>query len=109
MNGPKSFGIPKERLFIDPGIGFGKTLRHNLWLLRNLDPFVATGHRVLVGASRKAFIGKLTGKEKSADRVFGTAATVALCAAAGVSIVRVHDVGEMLDVVKVANAILRQS
>jgi dihydropteroate synthase len=101
----RSFGIPKERIFIDPGIGFGKTLAHNLLLLRHLDQFVATGYRVLAGPSRKAFICKLTGKERPADRVFGTAAAVALCAAAGVSIVRVHDVGEMLDVVKVTNAI----
>ena len=61
------------------------------------------GYRVLVGTSRKRFIGKITGKEKPAERIFGTAATVALCAAAGVSIVRVHDVAEMVDVVKVAN------
>ena len=105
----RSFGIAKERLFIDPGIGFGKTLGHNLLLLRNLDKLVASSYRVLVGPSRKRFIGTLTGKEKAADRLFGTAAAVALCAAAGAAIVRVHDVGEMLDVVKVANAIMRQS
>ena len=101
----QQFGISKERIFIDPGIGFGKTLEHNLELLRNIDKFVATSYRVLVGTSRKSFIGKITGKEKPADRIFGTAASVALCAAAGVSIVRVHDVAEMRDVVKVTNAI----
>lgn len=99
----EQFGIPKERIFIDPGIGFGKTTEHNLLLLRNIDKFVAADYRVLIGTSRKSFIGKLTGKEDQADRLFGTAATVALCAAAGVSIVRVHDVAEMLDVVKIAN------
>jgi dihydropteroate synthase len=98
----EGFGIAKEMIFIDPGIGFGKTLEHNTALLKNLDKFVATGYRVLVGTSRKSFIGSITGKEKPADRLFGTAATVALCVAAGVSIVRVHDVAEMLDVVKVA-------
>jgi len=103
----ESFGIPKERIFIDPGIGFGKTLEHNLLLLKNIDRFVATGYRVLVGPSRKKFIGTITGREDPADRVFGTAAAVATCAAAGVSIVRVHDVAEMADVVKVANAIRR--
>jgi dihydropteroate synthase len=103
----RGFGIPKERLFIDPGIGFGKTLEHNLQLLRHLDQFVATGYRVLIGPSRKAFLGKLTGKEKPADRLFGTAAAVALCAAAGASIVRVHDVGAMLDVVRVTHAIAK--
>jgi dihydropteroate synthase len=100
-------GIPKERIWIDPGIGFGKTLGHNLLLLKHLDRLVATGYRVLVGPSRKAFIGKLTGKDKPSERLFGTAAAVALCAAAGASIVRVHDVAEMVDVVEVTNAILQ--
>lgn len=103
----QEFGIAKERIFIDPGIGFGKTLEHNLELLRNIDRFVATGLRVCIGTSRKSFIGKITGKEKPADRIFGTAATVALCATAGVSIVRVHDVAEMVDVAKVISAINR--
>jgi len=98
-------GIPKERIFIDPGIGFGKTREHNLMLLANIKRFVDTDYRVLVGTSRKSFIGKITGKDKPVERLFGTAATVALCAAAGVSVVRVHDVAEMLDVVRVTNAI----
>ncbi len=98
-------GIPKERIFIDPGIGFGKTTEHNLTLIRNLDKFVNTDYRVLVGPSRKRFIGRITDKENADDRIFGTAAAVALCVAAGASIVRVHDVAEMLDVVKTANAV----
>ena len=102
-------GIDKKKIFIDPGIGFGKTLEHNLLLLRNIDKFVAADYRVLIGTSRKSFIGKLTGKEKPGERIFGTAATVALCASAGVSIVRVHDVAEMVDVVKVANKLKIQS
>ncbi len=101
----EQFGIKRDRIFIDPGIGFGKTIEHNLLLLRNIDKLVAAGYRVCVGTSRKSFIGKLTGKEKPSDRVFGTAATVALCVAAGVSIVRVHDVAEMVDVVRIINAI----
>ena len=101
----QEFGIPKERIFIDPGIGFGKTLEHNLLLLKNIDKFVASGYRVLAGTSRKSFIGKITGKEEPSKRIYGTAATVALCVAAGVSIVRVHDVAEMVDVVKVVSAI----
>jgi len=96
-------GIEKEKIFIDPGIGFGKTLEHNLALLQNLDVFVNSGYRVLLGTSRKKFIGTLTGKEEPKDRIFGTAATVALAAAEGVSIVRVHDIAAMVDVVKVAN------
>jgi dihydropteroate synthase len=102
----EKFGIPKQRIFIDPGIGFGKTVEHNLRLLANIDKFVKTGCRVLVGPSRKRFIGKLTGKENPVDRTFGTAAAVALCASAGVSIIRVHDVAKMLDVVKIINAII---
>jgi dihydropteroate synthase len=98
-------GIEKNKIFIDPGIGFGKTLEHNTLLLKHLDKFVSSGYRVLVGTSRKGFIGKITGREDPAERIFGTAATVALCVTAGVSIVRVHDVAEMLDVVKVALAI----
>ena len=98
-------GLESEKIFIDPGIGFGKTTEHNLELLRNIDKFVDGGYKVLVGTSRKRFIGELTGKQTPQERVFGTAATVALCAAAGVSVVRVHDVEEMVDVVRVAGAI----
>jgi len=101
----EDFGIPKNMIFIDPGIGFGKTLEHNLLLLRDINKFVAVDYRVLVGTSRKSFIGKLTDREEPSERIFGTAATVALCAVAGVSIVRVHDVAEMADVVKVIHAI----
>ena len=103
----EQFGIAKDLIFIDPGFGFGKTVEHNLVLLNNIDKFVATGYRVLVGTSRKSFIGNITGKEDPSERIYGTASTVALCAAAGVSIVRVHDVMEMLDVIKVAGAVGR--
>jgi dihydropteroate synthase len=103
----EQFGIDKSKIFIDPGIGFGKTTEHNLLLLRHIDRFVDGRYRVCVGTSRKNFIGKITGKENPADRIFGTAATVALCAATGVSIVRVHDVAEMVDVVKIINAVER--
>jgi len=102
----EKFGIPKQRIFIDPGIGFGKTVGHNLQLLANIDKFVKTGYRVLVGPSRKHFIGKITGKQNPADRIFGTAAAVALCASAGASILRVHDVAKMIDVIKITNAII---
>jgi dihydropteroate synthase len=102
----EDLGVARERIFIDPGIGFGKTLHHNLLLLKHLDELVATGYHVLVGPSRKAFLGKITGREKPADRVAATAAAVAACVAAGVSIVRVHDVAPMHDVVQVAQAIL---
>jgi dihydropteroate synthase len=102
----QEFGIGREKIFIDPGIGFGKTVEHNLKLLRNIAKFVNSGYRVLVGTSRKSFLGVITGKDIPSERIYGTAAAVAHCVAAGVSIVRVHDVDEMLDVVKVANAIV---
>jgi dihydropteroate synthase len=102
----ETVGIARERIFIDPGIGFGKTQHHNLLLLKHLDALAATGYRVLVGPSRKAFIGKITGREKPAERVFGTAGAAAMCVTAGASILRVHDVGPVLDVVKVTQAIL---
>jgi len=101
----QKLGIPKERIFIDPGIGFGKTVEHNLLLLKNIDKFIETGYRVLVGTSRKSFIGKITGKENPAERIFGTAATIALAIVSGVSVLRVHDVAETLDVLKVTNAV----
>jgi len=101
----EALGVPRDRIFIDPGIGFGKGLEHNLSLLRNIDRFVAADYRVMVGASRKSFIGQITGRRNPADRVFGTAATVALCAAARVSVVRVHDVPEMVDVLKLVKAV----
>jgi dihydropteroate synthase len=102
-------GIKKEKIFIDPGIGFGKTLEHNLELLRNISIFVNSGYRVLLGTSRKNFIGILTGKKAPKERIFGTAATVAVAAAAGVSIVRVHDVAQMVDVVKTANRLRKKT
>lgn len=101
----ESLGIPSERILIDPGIGFGKTAEHNLKLLKHVARFVGTNYRVLVGASRKRFIGTVTGKNKPDDRSFGTAAITALCAAAGVSVVRVHDVAATCDVLRMVHAI----
>ena len=103
----ESYGVPAERIFIDPGIGFGKTLEHNLLLMNNIDSLVETGYKVLVGSSRKRFIGEITGKSRADERVFGTAATVASSVMAGGCVVRVHDTAEMADVVKVSNAIYR--
>ncbi len=99
-------GIARERIVLDPGIGFGKTPEHNLALLAALDRLVALGFPTLLGTSRKSTIGKLTGRDVS-TRTYGTAATVALAAAAKIDIVRVHDVAEMRDVVAVADAIAR--
>jgi dihydropteroate synthase len=86
-------GIPRERIFIDPGIGFGKRLEHNLALLRNTDRFAATGLPVVVGVSRKSFLGDLLGLP-AAERLEGTLAAQAVAVALGADILRVHDVKE---------------
>ena len=99
-------GIPAEHVILDPGIGFGKTPEHNLALLGALGRLVALGFPTLVGTSRKSTIGRLTGRDVAA-REFGTAATLALAAAAGIDIVRVHDVAAQRDVVRVTDAITR--
>jgi dihydropteroate synthase len=99
-------GIPRENVILDPGIGFGKTPEHNLEVMHDLARLPKLGFPTLLGASRKSTIGKLTGKNP-ADRVYGTAATTALAVAAGIDIVRVHDVAETRDVVSVADAIVR--
>ena len=99
-------GIPAEHVILDPGIGFGKTPEHNLALLGALHRLVALGFPTLLGTSRKSTLGKLTGR-KVDERAFGTAATVALAAAAGIDIVRVHDVAEQRDAARVADAIVR--
>jgi dihydropteroate synthase len=100
-------GLPKDRIIVDPGIGFGKTVEHNLEILRRLRELKALGYPVLVGTSRKSFIGKVLGIEVPAERVWGTAATVAIAIANGADIVRVHDVREMAQVVRMTDAIVR--
>lgn len=99
-------GIPLESIVVDPGIGFGKTLGHNLELLRRLPELGSLGYALLVGTSRKGFIGAVTGREVG-DRVLGTAATVALAVAGGADIVRVHDVEEMALVARMSDAVVR--
>jgi dihydropteroate synthase len=99
-------GIPPEHVILDPGIGFGKLPEHNLAVLRALPRLAALGFPTLIGTSRKSTIGKLTGRGVEA-REFGTAATVALAIAAGIDLVRVHDVPEQSDVVRVSDAIVR--
>ncbi len=87
-------GIARERIIVDPGIGFGKTLEHNLALLRRLDLFHALGCAVLLGASRKRFIGTLSGEEVAERRVAGSLGVALAALGKGVQIVRVHDVRE---------------
>jgi dihydropteroate synthase len=100
-------GLPAEHIIVDPGIGFGKTPDHNVQIIARLCEFVERlPYPLLVGLSRKSFIGKITG-EPAQERVFGTAAALALSVAGGADIVRVHDVVQMRSVVDVADAIVR--
>jgi dihydropteroate synthase len=96
-------GVPEDRVWLDPGIGFGKTLEHNLELLRRLDEIVAIGRPVVIGASRKSFLGKLTGRPER-ERVAATVAANVVALERGASIFRVHDVAETVDALKVAAA-----
>jgi dihydropteroate synthase len=98
-------GVAPSSVLIDPGIGFGKTMEHNLELLRRLREFGSLGCPIVVGTSRKGFIGKITGEEPASGRPFGTAATVAWSLINGVSLVRVHDVEPMSQVVRMIEAI----
>ena len=101
----RASGVPADAIVVDPGIGFGKTVAHNCRLLRRLDLLAALGYPVLVGVSRKGFIGELAGGRASGERLHGTAAAVALAVAGGARLVRVHDVAAMRDVVRVAEAV----
>jgi dihydropteroate synthase len=98
-------GIQRSQIIIDPGIGFGKTINHNLLLIKHLKEFHELQVPLLVGPSRKSFIGKILGLIDPADRLFGTAATVAQCVLQGVQIIRVHDVMQMHQVVQMIKAI----
>ena len=100
-------GLARDHLVVDPGFGFGKTVEHNLEMLRRLGEFRCLGCPVLIGTSRKSTIGKLLGDAPPEERLEGTAATVALAIAAGADIVRVHDVREMARVARIADAVVR--
>jgi dihydropteroate synthase len=104
-----SVGVRPENIILDPGIGFGKNLEHNLALLRNLDAVVDLGFPVLVGASRKRFIGEISGVQEARERVFGTVATTVLAYERGASYFRVHDVRANREALAVAEAVLRAS
>ncbi len=98
-------GINEERIWLDPGIGFGKTLEHNLELLRRLGELRELGRPLVIGTSRKSFIGKVDGSDVE-DRIGGSIASSVLAAVEGASVLRVHDVAEMADAIGVATAVL---
>jgi dihydropteroate synthase len=99
-------GVPEDAIDLDPGFGFGKTLEHNLELLRRLEQIAAIGRPVVVGTSRKSFLGRITGREVT-DRVAGTVATCVLGLERGARIFRVHDVAPVRDALQVTAATLR--
>jgi dihydropteroate synthase len=98
-------GVAPENILLDPGLGFGKTLAHNLELLRRQSELKRLGQPLVIGTSRKKFIGTITGETEPGRRLIGTAASVAWSVANGADIVRVHDVGTMVQVVRMIRAI----
>jgi dihydropteroate synthase len=100
-------GIARDRLCADPGIGFGKTTDHNLAVLRSIASFRDLGVPILVGASRKRFLGELSGTDDPTDRLDGSVAAAVWCASQGVELVRVHDVGPTVRALRVVEAIER--
>jgi len=99
-------GVPKSQIVLDPGIGFGKSWPQNLELLERLPELAKLGFPLLLGTSRKSFIGKILGGAAKEQRAWGTAATVTASILGGAHIVRVHDVAEMVQVAKVADAVI---
>jgi dihydropteroate synthase len=98
-------GVPEERIQLDPGIGFGKTIEHNLELLRRLDELAAIGRPLVIGTSRKSFLGRITGRDVT-ERAYATAATSVLAFERGARVFRVHDVAATADALAVAAATL---
>ncbi len=100
-------GVDREKILIDPGIGFGKTLEHNLIILNRLEEFQALGRPIVLGSSRKKFIGTVLGIPAPEQRIDGTAATVAIGIEHGARVVRVHDVARMAQVARMTDAIVK--
>ena len=99
-------GIDKQKLMIDPGIGFSKNTRQNLQLINNLDQLLTFGIPILLGTSRKSFIGKILKRDNPAERVWGTAASISVGICKGAAVVRVHDIDEMKQAALICDAIL---
>lgn len=99
-------GLTRQQIIVDPGIGFGKTTEHNLQLLANLQQLVTSGYPVMVGASRKRFLGHVTGQRDAPQRDLATAATTVIAVAAGVTLLRVHDVAGSRQAADVTSAVL---
>jgi dihydropteroate synthase len=101
----QSAGVDTKQILLDPGIGFGKNVNHNLTLIREMKQFTQLGRPLVIGTSRKGFIGAISGEPQPNQRLLGTAATIAWSIANGADIVRVHDVEPMLKIVRVIRVI----
>ena len=101
-----SKGMKKDQIIIDPGIGFAKNVNQNLTLIRNLEDFVSMDYPVLIGPSRKRFIGSVINESDPSKRIFGTAAVASRCVIAGVNFLRVHDVEQIAQVIKMTKSII---
>lgn len=103
----KDAGVAEENIIIDPGIGFGKTVKHNLQILNRLNEFKILGRPVCIGTSRKSFIGKILDHPEIGMRLFGTLATCVIAIMNGANILRVHDIKETLDIARMTDSVLR--
>lgn len=107
INMTKDAGIQEKKIIIDPGIGFGKTVEHNLEILNRLDEFKILGRPICIGTSRKSFIGKILDVSEPRDRLIGTLATSVIAVMKGANILRVHDVRETVQAARMTDSILR--
>ena len=102
-----SSGINSKQIIIDPGLGFAKNVDHNLIILKNIEEFISMQFPILIGASRKRFIGSVIGETVPSKRIFGMAAIASRCVTAGVDFLRVHDINEIIQVIKMTNSIYK--
>ena len=107
INLAETHGVNRDQIIIDPGIGFGKTLEQNLAILNHLERIEKINRPLMIGTSRKSFIGRITGRPET-QRAFGSAATVAIAILRGAHLVRVHDVKELVEVARIADAIIAE-
>ncbi len=98
-------GLNRDKIIVDPGIGFGKNLLHNLEILKRLDEFKMLDCPIMIGASRKSFIGKITGRKSKGDRLPGSLAVASIAISSGAHLIRVHDVKETVDVARICDAV----
>ncbi len=105
----RNAGIREDNIIIDPGIGFGKTVEHNIEILKRLDEFKVLGYPICIGTSRKSFIGKILGSDDPADRLAGTIATCVISIMKGASLLRVHDVKETIQAARITDTIIKEN